>query len=84
MEALGALLGVTFVGMGLVVFVIIAFTIFAIVFNILMIVDCVQRDFKDQTVWLVLLILGFFMGFGLIVAILYYLMVKREADQNGL
>jgi hypothetical protein len=43
-----------------------------------MIIDCYKRDFDDRTLWLVLLIAGLLMNFGLIVSTIYYFLVKKE------
>lgn len=49
-------------------------------FNIWMIVDVAKREFAEKTLWLVLLIAGLLFGFGWIVAIVYYFMVKKPMD----
>ena len=75
-------------GYGLTVIFFLFFFIFAVaiaslVFNIVMIVDCINRDekdFKDRTVWLVVLIVGAFTGFGLIVSLVYFFAVKKKLD----
>ena len=64
-------------------FFIFAIVIASLVFNIVMIVDCINRDekdFKDRTVWLVVLIVGAFTGFGLIVSLVYFFAVKKKLD----
>jgi hypothetical protein len=64
-------------------FFIFAIAIASLVFNIVMIVDCINRDekeFKDRTVWLVVLIVGAFTGFGLIVSLVYFFAVKKKLD----
>jgi len=64
-------------------FFVFAFIIASLVFNIVMIVDCINRDeidFKDRTVWLVVLVVGAFMGFGLIVSLVYFFAVKKKLD----
>jgi triacylglycerol esterase/lipase EstA (alpha/beta hydrolase family) len=63
-----------------------AFVIASLVFNIVMIVDCINRDekdFKDRTVWLVVLIVGALMGFGLIVSLVYFFAVKKKLEEKG-
>lgn len=55
---------------------IIGFAIFAFVFWIIMIVDVVQRNFKqenDKIMWILIIILT-----GIIGALIYYFMVKRK------
>ena len=67
-------------------FFVFAFIIASLVFNIVMIVDCINRDekdFKDRTVWLVILIVGGFTGFGLIVSLVYFFAVKKKLDEKG-
>lgn len=64
-------------------FFIFAIAIASLVFNIVMIVDCINRDekdFKDRTVWLVVLIVGAFTGFGLIASLVYFFAVKKKLD----
>ena len=64
-------------------FFIFAIVIASLVFNIVMIVDCINRDekdFKDRTVWLVVLIVGALTGFGLIVSLVYFFAVKKKLD----
>jgi len=64
-------------------FFIFAVVIASLVFNIVMIMDCINRDekdFKDRTVWLVVLIVGAFTGFGLIVSLVYFFAVKKKLD----
>ena len=59
-----------------IVIAIAAFAIFLIVFWILMLVDCIQRDFKkdeEKIIWILILILTHILG-----AVIYYFMVKRE------
>ena len=62
-----------------------AVIIASLVFNIVMIVDCINRDekeLKDRTVWLVILIVGAFMGFGLIASLVYFFAVKKKLEEN--
>jgi len=66
-------------------FFVFAFAIASLVFNIVMIVDCINRDekdFKDRTVWLVVLVVGAFMGFGLIVSLVYFFAVKKKLEEK--
>lgn len=49
-----------------------------LVLNIIMIIDCVNRDFKDKNLWLILLIVGTLLGWGLLPGILYYFLVKKK------
>ena len=47
------------------------------IFHVVMLVDCIKRDFRDRTMWLIILIAGLFVGFGWIAAIVYYFTVKK-------
>ena len=49
-----------------------------IIVNVVMLMDCLKRDFKDRTLWIVILIGGTFLGFGVIPGILYYFLVKKK------
>lgn len=49
-----------------------------LIFQIIMLVDCVKRQFEQRTVWLIVLIAGLFFGFGWIASIIYFFMVKRK------
>jgi len=73
--------------LGLMVFPVILFGILIscalLAFVIWMLVDCINRDekeFKDKTLWLILLIIGIFSGYSTILSIIYYITVKRELD----
>jgi len=60
----------------MVVFLIIALvTLLASIFWMWMLIDCLKRDFKDKTVWIILMILTHFLG-----ASLYYFIVKKKAQ----
>ncbi len=59
-------------------FALIAFglAVFAFVFWILMLIDCVKRKFKNDTekiIWVLVIILTYFIG-----ALIYYFVIKRE------
>jgi len=74
----GALVFFIILLVALFVIFIIALVIAATVFWILMIIDCAKREFKNDTekvVWIVLLVF-----LGILAAIVYYFVVKREAD----
>lgn len=75
-------------GMGVffLVFMVIALAFWA--FNVWMAIDCATRketDFpsNNKNMWLILLILGLFIGFGWIVALVYYFSVKKKAGSTG-
>lgn len=74
-------------GLGIVFLVIVLIFAFWI-FNIWMAIDCATRQESDfpsnnKNMWLILLIVGLFIGFGWIVAIVYYFSVKKKAKQGG-
>jgi len=53
-------------------------------FIIWMLIDCIQRDekdFKDKTLWLILLVIGIFCGYSGILSIVYYFAIKRKLDK---
>ena len=45
-------------------------------FWVWMLIDCLKRDFKDKTIWVLVLIFTTVLG-----AILYYFMVKRKKSE---
>lgn len=74
-----SILGTTIIGgTFFLIMSIIVLALLSLAFQIWMIVDCAKREFGDKTLWLVLLVLGFFMQYGLIVSIVYYFVVKKE------
>ena len=55
-----------------------------IAFSIWMLIDCIEREesnFKDKTLWTVILIAGIFFGYSLIISTVYYFVVKKELDK---
>ena len=66
MASLFAILGAAYI-----VFLIIALVLTA--FWIWMLVDCIKREFKDKTMWVILIVI-----LGWIGAIAYYFVVKRK------
>lgn len=54
------------------------FYIPVLIFTILMFIDCLNRDFKDRTIWIIILLLGLLGYLGVIAPLLYYFMVKRK------
>lgn len=50
------------------------------VFWLLMLLHALQHDWPDKTVWVVLLAVSFFFGFGLIVALVYFFAEKKNAE----
>jgi hypothetical protein len=74
--------GVAAAGLGI-VFIIIAMIggligLLLFVFEIWMVIDCAKRTFDNKTLWMVILIAGFFFGFGPIAAIIYFFVIKRK------
>ena len=59
------------------------FGLAAVAFNIWMIVDVLQRTeatMPNRTMWMILLIVGLFVGFGFIAALVYYFTEKKKLD----
>lgn len=52
--------------------------LFFFIFWIIMLIDCIRRDFDNRGVWLAALIITFFIGWSWLAAILYYFLVKRK------
>lgn len=48
------------------------------IFWIVMLVDCVKREFEQRSTWLAVLIVSMFLGLSWLAAIIYYFMVKRK------
>ncbi|MBW3011214.1 PLDc N-terminal domain-containing protein [Candidatus Woesearchaeota archaeon] len=60
--------------------VIVAIMIAAFVFWVLMLIDCVKRDFKgdnDKVVWILVLVFVGFIG-----ALIYYFVIRRPAKKH--
>ncbi len=75
-------------GLGIFLLVIVIIGLVLWLFNLWMAIDCAVRkdtDFpgNNKTLWLVLLFVGLFVGFGWIVALVYYFSVKKKAGQGG-
>ncbi|MDD3773885.1 MAG: hypothetical protein PHW50_01205 [Patescibacteria group bacterium] len=49
---------------------------------IVLLIDCVNRDFPDKNTWLIVLIVGFLLGFTWLVDLLYYFIVIRKYENN--
>jgi len=45
---------------------------------IILLIDCANRDFPDKNTWLIILILSFVLGFIWLADILYYYMVVKK------
>lgn len=76
-DGIVAVFGSIFVFLGiLILFGLLAFG--GIILNIIMLIDCNKREFQDKTLWIVILVAGTLMGFGIIPGILYYFLVKKK------
>ena len=76
-DGIAAVFGSIFIFLGiLILFGLLAFG--GIILNIIMLIDCNKREFQDKTLWMVILIAGTLMGFGIIPGILYYFLVKKK------
>lgn len=76
-DGIAAVFGSIFVFLGILIFFgLIAFG--GIILNIIMLIDCNKREFQDKTLWIVILVAGTLMGFGIIPGILYYFLVKKK------
>jgi hypothetical protein len=79
-----ALLALSFLSIPFIlIFIAIFFSLLSKAFLIWMLVDCINRDeseFKDRNIWLILLILGFFFGYTLVISLVYFFAVKRKLD----
>ncbi len=58
--------------------VVIAVGLFFLILWIVMLVDCIKRDFPERGMWLAILIISFFLGLSWLVAIIYYFVVKKK------
>lgn len=62
-------------------FVVFGLAISLLILWVLMLIDCIQRNFPkpdDKTVWILVVVLTGWIG-----ALIYYFMVKRPADQRA-
>lgn len=50
---------------------------------IILLIDCVNRDFEEKSVWLLVLILSFIFGFIWLADILYYFMVVKKFNTQA-
>jgi len=51
---------------------------------IVLLMDCIKRDFPEKNTWLIVLIVGWLFGFVWLVDLLYYFMiVKKYGKANG-
>lgn len=66
-----------------VAFFAVSLSILSLAFIIWMLIDCIgreEKDFKDKTLWTVLLAVGLLMGYSLILSVIYYFVVKKKLD----
>jgi glucan phosphoethanolaminetransferase (alkaline phosphatase superfamily) len=66
-------------GIGMIIFIIIG-SIIGLIFLIwwiVLLIDLSKREFEQKSLWMVLMILSFFLGFIVIMDIVYYFAVKK-------
>lgn len=72
--------GAAALGIGMIIFIglmcLVGLALF--IFWLVMLIDCVKRQFEQRNTWLLVLIISVFLGFSWLAAILYYFMVKRK------
>lgn len=66
------------IGMIILWILMMAIGLFFLIFWIIMLVDCVKREFDQRGTWLAIMIISIFVGFSWLAAILYYFLVKRK------
>ena len=49
---------------------------------VVLLIDCINRDFPDRNTWLIILIIGFLLGFIWLVDILYYFLVIKKYESK--
>ena len=79
-----AFLGILTLGFAWFWILVILFSFCSVAFSIWMLIDCIKREesnFKDKTLWTILLAVGLFLGYSLIISVIYYFVVKRELDK---
>ena len=79
-----AFLGILTLGFAWFWILVMLLSLCSIVFSIWMLIDCIRREesnFKDKTLWTILLAVGLFLGYSLIISVVYYFVVKRELDK---
>lgn len=80
MQAASGAVGITLFLILLIFLLSIGLAIFLFVFWILMLIDCVKRDFKkenDKIVWILIVALLHWLG-----ATIYYFVVKRKSNKS--
>lgn len=76
-RAMGAATGM-FAVMAFVMLTIVASVIGFLVFWVLMLLDCLKREWPEKGAWTAILILSLFMGLHWLSAILYYVLVQQK------
>lgn len=79
-----AFLGMMTLGLAWFWILMILLSLASVAFSVWMLIDCLQREesnFKDKTLWTILLAVGLFLGYSLIISIVYYFVVKRESEK---
>ena len=62
-------------------FIAILLALGSLAFTIWMLVDCIGRDeknFNDRTLWLVLLVIGIFSGYGFVLSLVYFFAIRKN------
>lgn len=79
-----AFLGILTLGFAWFWILIMLISLCSVAFSVWMLIDCIRREesnFKDKTLWTILLAVGLFLGYSLIISVIYYFVVKREMDK---
>jgi len=79
-----AFLGILTLGFAWFWILVMLLSLCSVAFSIWMLIDCIRREesnFKDKTLWTILLAVGLFLGYSLIISVVYYFVVKRELDK---
>ena len=64
-----------------IIFGLISFVFF--IWWIILIIDCVKRDFPEKNTWLIILIVGLIFGFVWLADLLYYFMIVKKYGKIG-
>lgn len=79
-----AFLGILTLGFAWFWILIMLLSLCSVAFSVWMLIDCIRREessFKDKTLWTILLAVGLFVGYSLIISVVYYFVVKREMEK---
>jgi hypothetical protein len=80
--AAGVALAGIFGGFILVWIVVALIALVFLIWWIILLIDCINRDFPDRNTWLAILIVGFLFGFIWLVDILYYFLVVKKYESK--